>query len=217
MENKELVLLVREKAEKWLSETYDEETRKEVQRLLNNEDPSELTDAFYKDLEFGTGGIRGIMGVGTNRMNKYTVGAATQGLSNYLKKNFAGLKQIKVAIAHDCRNNSRFFARSSAEIFAANGIKAFLFDDLRPTPELSFAIRELGCQSGVVITASHNPKEYNGYKAYWDDGSQIVAPHDVNIVKEVLKIKHGDINFDGPDELIEIIGEDIDNKFLEKV
>ena len=196
MENKNLIMQVRERAQKWLSPIYDDETRKEVQRLLDNDDHAELTDAFYKDLEFGTGGIRGIMGVGTNRMNKYTVGAADTGLSNYLKKNFADY-QIKVAIAHDCRNNSRLFARSSAEIFAANGIRVFLFDDLRPTPELSFTIRELGCQSGVVITASHNPKEYNGYKAYWDDGSQIVAPHDVNIVKEVLKIKHGDINFDG--------------------
>ena len=208
---------VRGKAEKWLSEIYDKETRREVQRLLDNDDPSGLIDAIYKDLEFGTGGIRGIMGAGTNRMNKYTVGAATQGLSNYLKKNFADNKQIKVAIAYDCRNNSSYFAGISAEIFAANGIKVFLFDDLRPTPELSFAIRELKCQSGVVITASHNPKEYNGYKAYWDDGSQIVAPHDVKIVEEVLKIKPADIKFDGSDELIEIIGEEIDNKYLEKV
>ena len=217
MKKQELILQVRERAQEWLSAMYDEETRKEVQRLLENDDPAELIDAFYKDLEFGTGGIRGIMGVGTNRINKYTVGAATQGLSNYLKKIFSELDQIKVAIAHDCRNNSRFFAESSAGIFAANGIKVFLFDDLRPTPELSFAIRELNCQSGIVITASHNPKEYNGYKAYWDDGSQIVAPHDVNIVKEVLEIKPGDISFDGPDGLIEIIGEDIDNRFLEKV
>jgi phosphoglucomutase len=216
MENKKLILKVRETAKKWLSSMYDDETRKEVQRLMDSEDPGELTDAFYKNLEFGTGGIRGIMGVGTNRMNKYTVGAATQGLSNYLKKIFTELDQIKVAIAHDCRNNSRYFARISAEIFAANGIKVFLFDDLRPTPELSFAVRELGCQSGIILTASHNPKEYNGYKAYWEDGSQVVAPHDANIVEEVLKVKHEDIIFDGPDDLIEIIGEDIDNKFLER-
>jgi phosphoglucomutase len=184
---------------------------------LDNEDPTELIDSFYRSLEFGTGGIRGIMGVGTNRMNIYTVGAATQGLSNYLRKNFADLPQISVAIGHDCRNNSRLFSESSAKIFAANGIKAYLFEDLRPTPELSFAIRELGCQSGIVLTASHNPKEYNGYKAYWDDGSQIVAPHDENIVAEVAKIKPQDIKFDGPDNLIEIIGEEMDNKFLAEV
>ncbi|SHJ69483.1 phosphoglucomutase [Tangfeifania diversioriginum] len=217
MDNKELLKQVKETAGEWLSGTYDEDTRKEVRRMLDNEDTSELIDSFYKHLEFGTGGLRGIMGVGTNRMNKYTVGAATQGLSNYLKKNFADLPQIKVAIGHDCRNNSRFFAETSAKIFAANGIKAFLFDDLRPTPELSFAIRELGCQSGIILTASHNPKEYNGYKAYWDDGSQIVAPHDVNIVNEVAKIKPDDIKFEGPDELIEIMGEEMDRKFLEKV
>jgi phosphoglucomutase len=217
MENKELLKQVRVVAEGWLSDLYDEETRAEVQRMLDNEDTSELIDAFYKHLEFGTGGLRGVMGVGTNRMNKYTVGAATQGLSNYLKKNFADLPQIKVAIGHDCRNNSRLFAETCAKIFAANGIKAYLFDDLRPTPELSFAIRELGCQSGIILTASHNPKEYNGYKAYWDDGSQIVAPHDVNIVNEVAKIKPGDIKFDGPDELVEIMGEEMDHKFLEKV
>ena len=217
MENKELLQQVREKANEWLSETYDEETRKEVRRMLDSDDTTKLIDSFYKHLEFGTGGLRGIMGAGTNRVNKYTIGAATQGLSNYLKKNFADLPQIKVAIGHDCRNNSRFFAETCAKIFAANGIKAYLFDDLRPTPELSFAIRELGCQSGIILTASHNPKEYNGYKAYWEDGSQIVAPHDVNIVNEVGKIKPEDIKFDGPDELIEILGEEMDNKFLEKV
>ena len=217
MSNKELLQQVREKAQSWLSETYDEETRKEVQQLLDAEDSSELIDSFYRDLEFGTGGLRGIMGVGTNRMNKYTVGAATQGLCNYLKTNFSELDEIKVAIGHDCRNNSRLFAESSARIFAANGIKAYLFDDLRPTPELSFAIRELGCQSGIILTASHNPKEYNGYKAYWDDGSQIVAPHDINIVKEVAKIKPEDIKFDGPDELIEIMGDEMDQKFLDSV
>lgn len=217
MENQQLLKEVRAKAQEWLSETYDAETRKEVQKLLDNEDPTELIDSFYRSLEFGTGGIRGIMGVGTNRMNIYTVGAATQGLSNYLRKNFADLPQISVAIGHDCRNNSRLFSESSAKIFAANGIKAYLFEDLRPTPELSFAIRELGCQSGIVLTASHNPKEYNGYKAYWDDGSQIVAPHDENIVAEVAKIKPEDIKFDGPDNLIEIIGEEMDNKFLAEV
>lgn len=209
--------IVREKAQEWLSETYDTETRKDVQALLDNEDPTELVDSFYRSLEFGTGGLRGIMGVGTNRMNIYTVGAATQGLCNYLKMNFKDLPQISVAIGHDCRNNSRLFAESSAKIFAANGIKAYLFDDLRPTPELSYAIRELGCQSGIILTASHNPKEYNGYKAYWDDGSQIVGPHDVNIVNEVAKIKPEDIKFDGPDELIEILGAEMDEKFLAEV
>ncbi len=216
MENQEL-MEVRAKAQEWLSDTYDEETRAQVQALLDDEDPAELIDSFYRSLEFGTGGLRGIMGVGTNRMNIYTVGAATQGLSNYLKKNFADLDEIKVAIGHDCRNNSRLFSETSAKIFAANGIKAYLFDDLRPTPELSFAIRELGCQSGIILTASHNPKEYNGYKAYWEDGSQIVGPHDVNIVNEVAKIKPEDIKFDGPDELIEIMGEEMDNKFLAEV
>lgn len=217
MENQELLNEVRVKAKEWLSETYDKKTRAEVQKLFDNPDPTELVDSFYKSLEFGTGGLRGIMGVGTNRMNIYTVGAATQGLSNYLKMNFANLPEIKVAIGHDCRNNSRLFAESSAKIFAANGIKVYLFEDLRPTPELSFAIRELGCQSGIILTASHNPKEYNGYKAYWDDGSQIVAPHDENIVDEVAKIKPEDIKFDGPDSLIEIMGEEMDKKFLARV
>ncbi len=214
---KELLEQVQEKAQEWLSDKYDEETRKEVRRMLENDDPSELIEVFYKNLEFGTGGLRGIMGAGTNRVNKYTIGAANQGLANYLKKEFAGLPQIKVAIGHDCRNNSRAFAESSAKVFAANGIKTYLFEDLRPTPELSFAIRELGCQSGIIITASHNPKEYNGYKAYWDDGSQVVSPHDVNIVEEVLKVKVEDILFDGNEDLIEIMGEEMDNKFLEKV
>ena len=216
MKNQEL-MEVRAKAQEWLLETYDEQTRIEVQALLDNEDTTELMDSFYRSLEFGTGGLRGIMGVGTNRMNIYTVGAATQGLSNYLKKNFADVPQISVAIAYDCRHNSRLFSESSAKIFAANGIKAYLFEDLRPTPELSYAIRELGCQSGIILTASHNPKEYNGYKAYWDDGSQIVGPHDVNIVNEVAKIKPEDIKFDGSDDLIEILGEEMDNKFLAEV
>ncbi len=217
MNNDELLKMVTEKAQQWLSPVYDEETRKDVGRMLDNPDKTELIDSFYRDLEFGTGGLRGIMGAGTNRMNIYTVGAATQGLSNYLKRNFAHLPEIKVAIGHDCRNNSRLFAESSAGIFAANGIKALLFEDLRPTPEMSFAIREYGCQSGIIITASHNPKEYNGYKAYWDDGSQIVEPHDVNIINEVKTIKPGDIRFNGPQEMIVILGEETDAKFIEKV
>jgi len=215
--NNEILEAVIEKAKTWLSDVYDQETRNEVKRLLEQEDKTELIDSFYRDLEFGTGGLRGIMGVGSNRMNIYTVGAATQGLSNYLKKVFADLEEIKVAIAYDCRNNSRLFSEKSAEIFAANGIKVYLFEDLRPTPEMSFVIRELGCQSGIILTASHNPKEYNGYKAYWEDGSQIVGPHDVNIIDEVQKVKAEDIKFDGNRELIEIIGEEIDQKFLEKV
>ncbi|WP_423127860.1 phospho-sugar mutase [Gaoshiqia sp. Z1-71] len=205
------------KAKAWLSDVYDEQTRAEVKRMLEQDDKTELIDSFYRDLEFGTGGLRGIMGAGSNRMNIYTVGAATQGLSNYLKTEFAGLDLIKVAIGHDCRNNSRLFAEKSAEIFAANGIKVYLFDDLRPTPELSFVIRELGCQSGIILTASHNPKEYNGYKAYWEDGSQIVGPHDVNIITEVQKVKAEDIRFEGNNELIEVIGDEIDQKFLDKV
>lgn len=217
MENNELLKLVTEKAEAWLSPVYDEATRKEVRRMLDNEDKTELIDSFYKDLEFGTGGLRGIMGAGTNRMNIYTVGAATQGLSNYLKRNFARLDEIRVAIGHDCRNNSRLFAESSAGILAANGIRALLFEDLRPTPEMSFAIREYGCQSGIIITASHNPKEYNGYKAYWDDGSQIVEPHDINIINEVKTIRPDKIRFNGPKEMISILGEETDRKFIEKV
>ncbi len=209
--------MVEARAQKWLAPVYDEVTRNEVQRMLDSEDKTELIDSFYKDLEFGTGGLRGIMGAGTNRMNIYTVGTATQGLSNYLKHNFADLPEIKVAIGYDCRNNSRLFAESSAGIFAANGIKALLFEDLRPTPEMSFAIREYGCQSGIIITASHNPKEYNGYKAYWDDGSQIVEPHDVNIINEVKSIRPEQICFNGPGEMITILGEETDRKFIEKV
>ncbi|HET6556816.1 MAG TPA: phospho-sugar mutase, partial [Prolixibacteraceae bacterium] len=205
------------KAKEWLREVYDEDTRAEVRRLLENEDKTELIDSFYKDMEFGTGGLRGVMGVGTNRMNIYTVGAATQGLSNYLKKEFASLPVIRVAIGHDCRNNSRLYAETSAHIFAANGIQVLLFEDLRPTPELSFVIREYGCQSGIILTASHNPKQYNGYKAYWNDGSQLVAPHDENVIEEVLKVKAEDIKFAGNNELITIIGEEVDQKFIEKV
>ena len=218
MEQNEFLAQVRPKATGWLAPGYDAETRAEVQRLLDNPDTTELVEAFYKDLEFGTGGLRGIMGVGSNRMNRYTVGAATQGLANYLKREFASLPQISVAIGHDCRNNSDVFARIAAEVFSANGIKVYLFESLRPTPEVSFAIRELGCQSGVMITASHNPKEYNGYKAYWSDGAQMIAPHDRNTIIEVNKVtKVEDIHFEARPELIQIIGEDIDRKFIERV
>lgn len=214
--NNDVLEMVIGKAKTWLSDVYDEATRAEVQRMLDAEDKTDLIDSFYKDLEFGTGGLRGIMGAGCNRMNIYTVGAATQGLSNYLKKEFAG-QEIKVAIGHDCRNNSRLFAEKSADIFSANGIKVYLFEDLRPTPELSYAIRELGCQSGIILTASHNPKEYNGYKAYWNDGSQIVSPHDKNVIGEVQQVKVEDIKFEQNADLIEILGEEMDKKFLEQV
>ncbi len=213
--NKELLEQVTAKAKTWLSKEYDAETQAEVRRMLEAEDKTELIESFYKDLEFGTGGLRGIMGAGTNRMNIYTVGSATQGLANYLREVFKDLPQISVAVGHDVRNNSRKFAEIVANIFSANGIKVYLFDSFRPTPELSYAIRHLGCQSGVNITASHNPKEYNGYKAYWSDGAQIIAPHDVNIIDHVNRIKHvGEIKFEGNPELIEIIGEKIDNEFL---
>lgn len=215
MENEELIKIVTEKAKGWLGDGYDEETRKEVERMLNADDKTELIESFYKDLEFGTGGLRGIMGAGSNRMNIYTVGAATQGLANYLLEAFRDLPQISVVVGHDVRNNSRKFAEIVAAIFSANGIKAYLFEDFRPTPELSFAIRHLGCQSGVNITASHNPKEYNGYKAYWADGAQIIAPHDVNIIDHVNKIKSvSEIKFNGNPELIQIIGKEIDDAFL---
>lgn len=216
MENKELLAIVEENARKWLSSTFDEDTRAEVKAMLENEDKNNLINSFYKNLEFGTGGLRGIMGAGINRMNIYTVGAATQGLSNYVKKAFSQLPEIKVAIGHDCRNNSRKFAEASAKIFAANGFTVYLFEDLRPTPELSFAIRELGCQTGIILTASHNPKEYNGYKAYWDDGSQIVAPHDEAIVEEVKNVKVEDICWDGGTGKIIILGEEFDQKFIAK-
>ena len=218
MENQELIKQVTEKAEKWLTPAYDAETQAEVKRMLENPDKTELIDSFYKDLEFGTGGLRGIMGAGTNRMNIYTVGAATQGLSNYLNKCFAGKKDISVVVGHDCRNNSRLFAEISANIFSANGIKVYLFEDMRPTPEMSFAIRHLGCQSGIILTASHNPKEYNGYKAYWDDGAQVLAPHDKGIIEEVNKIASAaDIKFEGNKELIQIIGKEIDDEYLRQV
>jgi len=209
---------VRQKAQKWIDGNYDNVTRATVQDMLESDDSSELIDAFYKDLEFGTGGLRGIMGAGSNRVNRYTVGGATQGLANYLKKEFSGLKEIKVVIGHDCRNNSRYFAETVANIFSANGIRAYLFDDIRPTPEISYAIRQLNCQSGVIITASHNPPEYNGYKAYWEDGGQIIGPHDKNIINEVQKITDvDDIKFDGREDLIEELGDDMDQKFLEEV
>ena len=215
MENKELIAQVESKANAWLSGNYDADTKAEVKRMLENEDKTELIEAFYKDLEFGTGGLRGIMGVGTNRINQYTIGSATQGLSNYLLKEFASLDQIKVVIGHDCRNNSRKFAEISADIFSANGIKAYLFEDLRPTPEVSYAIRKLGCQSGIILTASHNPKEYNGYKAYWDDGAQVTPPHDKNIIGEVNKIKSVDsIKFKGNKSLIESLGKKMDDMFV---
>ncbi len=218
MDKETLLAQVTDKAQLWLSGNYDEETKKEVRQMLENEDKRPLIDAFYKDLEFGTGGLRGIMGAGSNRMNIYTVGAATQGLSNYLLQEFAELEQIKVVIGHDCRNNSRKFAEISAEIFTANGIKVFLFEDLRPTPEVSYAIRKLGCQSGIMLTASHNPKEYNGYKAYWEDGAQVLGPHDKNIIAEVNRISSiEEIKFNGNKELIEIIGKDMDKAFIDKV
>lgn len=218
MGNEDLLKQVTAKAQIWLGDGYDEETKAAVRAMLDNEDKTDLIEAFYKDLEFGTGGLRGIMGAGTNRMNIYTVGAATQGLSNYLKKAFADLPQIKVAIGHDCRNNSRKFAEVAADVFSANGIKVYLFDALRPTPEVSFAIRELGCQSGVILTASHNPKEYNGYKAYWNDGAQMIAPHDKNTIDEVNKITSvKDVKFRGNAELIEIIGEEIDRRYLDRI
>ncbi len=209
---------VLQKTQAWLDGNYDQETKAAVRAMLENEDKTELIDSFYKDLEFGTGGLRGIMGAGSNRMNKYTVGGATQGLANYLKKNFTDLDQISVVIGYDCRNNSPEFANIVADIFSANGIKAYLFDELRPTPEISFAIRKLGCQSGVIITASHNPKEYNGYKAYWDDGGQVTPPHDKNIIDEVKKISSvDDIKFERNPDLVEMLGEDMDNAYLEEV
>ena len=218
MENQELLNQVTAKAQEWLSPAYDAETKAEVKRMLEADDKTELVDSFYKDLEFGTGGLRGIMGAGSNRMNIYTIGAATQGLANYLNKCFAGREGgISVVVGHDCRNNSRKFAEISAAIFSANGIKVYLFDDLRPTPEVSFAIRHLGCQSGINITASHNPREYNGYKAYWDDGAQVLAPHDTAIIDEVNKVKVSDIKFQGNKDLIQIIGEDVDKVYLDKV
>jgi phosphoglucomutase len=217
MDKTDILQDVNARAQIWLNGNYDSETKKQVKDLQENNE-KELIESFYRDLEFGTGGLRGIMGPGTNRMNIYTVGMATQGLSNYLKKNFSNLQEIKVAIAHDSRNNSRLFAEAAARIFAGNGFKVYLFDALRPTPELSFAIRHFGCQSGLVITASHNPKEYNGYKAYWDDGGQIIAPHDKNIIDEVQKISSvDDVIFDGNESNIISIGSEIDELYTDQI
>jgi phosphoglucomutase len=217
MNTADLLMEVKSRAQRWLGENYDADTRKQVSDLLANNE-KELIECFYRDLEFGTGGLRGIMGVGTNRMNIYTVGMATQGLANYLRKVFPGIFQIKVAIAYDSRNNSRLFAGTAANIFSANGFKVYLFEALRPTPELSFAIRYFGCQSGIVITASHNPKEYNGYKAYWDDGGQIIAPHDKQIIQEVQKIQSIDeVNFKAKRENIETIGKEVDEIYTDQI
>jgi len=216
MNKTEILESVIEKANLWLDGNYDETTKSDVQSLLNQEDQTNLIDSFYKDLEFGTGGLRGKMGPGTNRMNIYTVGAATQGLANYLNECFSD-EEISICIGYDCRNNSKLFSDTVANIFSANGIKAYIFDDLRPTPEMSFAIRHLGCKSGVIITASHNPKEYNGYKAYWDDGSQIVTPHDKNIIDAVKAVKVDDIKFEGNPDLIEVLGAEMDKLYLDTV
>ena len=215
--NQTLIAQCEEKARQWLSPAFDEETRSAIEAMINNDDKADLIESFYKDLEFGTGGLRGIMGAGSNRMNIYTVGMATQGFANYLKINFKDKEQISVVVCHDCRNNSRLFAETVANIFSANGIKVYLFDDLRPTPECSFAIRYLKAQAGVNITASHNPREYNGYKAYWDDGAQVLAPHDKGIIDEVNKVKVEDVKFEGNKALIQIIGEDVDKVYLEQV
>jgi len=215
MKNTEQYII--ERAKNWTSGNFDSDTKKKVQQMIDSQS-AELTDAFYRDLEFGTGGLRGIMGVGTNRMNKYTVGMATQGLANYVKKMFAGKDQIKAAIAFDSRNNNTFFAGITADVLSANGIKVYVFEDIRPTPLLSFAIRHLGCQAGVVITASHNPPEYNGYKAYWEDGGQLIAPHDKNVIEEVNKIKSIDeVKFNRNATLVETIGQEVDQAYISKI
>lgn len=215
--NKELIAQCEKEARKWLSPSFDEKTREEVQAMLDNTDKSELIDSFYRSLEFGTGGLRGIMGAGTNRMNKYIVGMATQGFANYILKAFPGRKDLSVVVGHDCRNNGRLFAETVANIFSANGIKVYLFESLRPTPELSFAIRHLGAQAGVNVTASHNPKEYNGYKAYWNDGAQVLFPHDKGIIDEVNKVGIDDVKFEPNKDLIKIIGGEIDWDYLQAV
>ena len=215
--NSQLIAQCEAKAQQWLSPAFDEETRKQVQEMLDKEDKTDLIDAFYQNLEFGTGGLRGIMGAGTNRMNKYIVGMATQGFANYLLKAYPGKTDLAVVVGHDCRNNGRMFAETVADIFSANGIKAYLFESLRPTPEISFAIRQLNCQAGVNVTASHNPREYNGYKAYWEDGAQVLAPHDKGIIDEVNKVTIDDVKFDGNRELIEIIGGEMDWDYVEAV
>src|SRR5690554_6368567 len=214
MEDETLLAQVTNKANSWLEGNYDAETKAEVQRMLENEDKKELIDAFYKDLEFGTGGLRGIMGAGSNRMNIYTVGTATQGLANYQKKEFTELQKIKVVIGHDCRNNSRKFAEISADIFSANGIQIYRFEELRPTPEVSYAIRKLGCHSGITITASRDPKEYNRFEAYWNDGAQVLAPHARNITAEFNCTKSNyEIKLEKICKLIELIGKDMDKAF----
>ena len=215
--NAQLIAQCEARAKEWLSPAFDEETRKEVQAMLDAEDKTALIDAFYQNLEFGTGGLRGIMGAGTNRMNKYIVGMATQGFANYVNKAFAGKKDISVVVGHDCRNNGRMFAETVADIFSANGIKVYLFESLRPTPEISFAIRQLGAQAGVNVTASHNPREYNGYKAYWEDGAQVLSPHDTGIIDEVNKVKIEDVKFEGNKDIIEIIGGEMDWDYLQAV
>ena len=212
--NVELIAQCEAKAQAWLSPAFDEETRNAVQAMLDNEDKTALIDAFYQNLKFGTGGLRRIMGVGTNRMNKYIVGMATQGFANYLLKAFPGKNDIAVVVGHDCRNNGRMFAETVADIFSANGIKVYLFEGLRPTPEISFAIRQLHCQAGVNVTASHNPREYNGYKAYWEDGAQVLAPHDKGIIDEVNKVTIDDVKFEGNKDIIEIIGGEMDYDYL---
>jgi len=218
MENQTLIAECEKKAQQWLSSPcYDAETKNAIQAMLSADDKTELIESFYKTLEFGTGGLRGIMGAGSNRMNIYTVGTATQGFANYLKKNFASRADIAVVVCHDCRNNSRLYAETVANIFSANGIKAYLFEDMRPTPECSFAIRHLGCQAGVNITASHNPKEYNGYKAYWEDGAQVLTPHDTGIIDEVNKVNVEDVKFTGNPALVEIIGKEIDEAYLKEI
>ena len=216
-ENTNLIQQCMERAKEWLSPAFDEETRNAVKAMMENEDKTELVDAFYKDLEFGTGGLRGIMGAGTNRMNIYIVGMATQGFANYILKAFPGRNDLAVVVGHDCRNNGRYFAETVANIFSANGIKVYLFESLRPTPEVSYAIRHLKAQAGVNVTASHNPKEYNGYKAYWDDGAQVLAPHDKGIIDEVNKVKIDDVKFEPNKDLIEIIGGDMDWDYLQAV
>jgi len=217
MDNQSILSVVKEKAGVWLDSPIDEASKDAIRSMMENNE-SELIESFYKDLEFGTGGLRGIMGVGTNRMNIYTVGMATQGLCNYLLQQFGDREEISVAVAHDCRNNSPLFAQITAQICIANGIKAYLFNELKPTPELSFAIRELGCQSGVVVTASHNPKEYNGYKVYWDDGGQIINPHDINIIQEVQNIKSiAEVKFDGTKDSIVTLGEEMDALYIDQV
>jgi len=215
--NVALIAQCEAKAKQWLTPDFDETTRKAVQAMLDNADKTELVESFYRDLEFGTGGLRGIMGAGTNRMNIYTVGMATQGFANYLKKNFKGREQISTVVCYDCRNNSDLYARTVANIFSANGIKVYLFDEMRPTPECSFAIRHFGAQGGVNLTASHNPREYNGYKAYWEDGAQVLAPHDKGIIDEVGKVTIADVKFEGNNDLIQMVGADVDAPYLEQI